>query len=927
MSLSNLIVQREIASIREVEEALARQVLYGGDLLTNLLEVCRVDESALLPLVAESYGLPPAPAGELPEASAEAKRMVAAETASRRNLVPLSLERETVVVAVAEPLAPEVEQELGFAFAKTIAQRIAPLVRIKQALARDYGVPLERRQERLLARLRGERDGLSSYPPLHGATSLEVKAPPKPPSAIPPPPAPALPSDPVRPVHSKGGTSRTLVREMVPPPARATSRRGPVTADVARTELEEATDKDAILDVLFEFTRQYFDFSAIFVVKGETVEGRDSFGAGSPRETVARMAVPLDMPSLIASAYKEKTTAARVPARDGIDAVLMADLGRRGKTECVVIPIIVRNRVVALLFNDSGEGGVDPAGLAEVMKMVGQAGNAFERIIMKKKLPARPAGSPASPDTSSKQPSKIEVQPAVEELAPPVRDLMNEALTAAKAEELPSGSMPGSTSLSSPPRMPADQPPPANLLAVRRPTGRPIPREEPESTKVATPPGKRTRSSQIRRAEAPPLEFGKSPPSQTIFGGSAEPFGRVPSAPPTKPMGSLPTDDATPAPPSRRSSPSPLATIKRVGTETAQGLPLFPATDMASAAATSSAQEPLPGPRPSTSVRPQPPPSEQQVSVAPHRPPSARVERTSVLPSVIVDVSSEYVGLVERVVANADEDAEAEILRGGANAMGAIMARFPGPLTIEPERLTHGQLPRAAECGPIIRLVAAQRRTALPFVLAHVGDQDVHRRFWATFLLSELVYPDALESLLQRLFDEDVQVQRAARAAARAFADAGIGSIVQRLESFASDASSPFEHRKQAIDALGEARDPSAVPVLVFLMQSGGDVGEAAKTALTVMARQDFGTDVKKWEAWWDANKDRHRLEWLIDSLMHDQAAIRAQAGEELKMITNEFFGYYEDLPKRERERAQKRYRDWWNSVGKVRFARPQRAD
>src|SRR3954447_5443040 len=77
MSLSTLIVQREIASIREVEEALARQVLYGGDLVTNLLEVCRIDEAQLLPLVAESLGLPPAPPGELPKPDPDAQRLVA----------------------------------------------------------------------------------------------------------------------------------------------------------------------------------------------------------------------------------------------------------------------------------------------------------------------------------------------------------------------------------------------------------------------------------------------------------------------------------------------------------------------------------------------------------------------------------------------------------------------------------------------------------------------------------------------------------------------------------------------------------------------------------------------------------------------------------------------------------------------------------
>ena len=61
MSLSSLIVQREVATMRQVEEALARQVIYGGDFVTNLLEVARLDESLLTRLLAESMRLPAAP--------------------------------------------------------------------------------------------------------------------------------------------------------------------------------------------------------------------------------------------------------------------------------------------------------------------------------------------------------------------------------------------------------------------------------------------------------------------------------------------------------------------------------------------------------------------------------------------------------------------------------------------------------------------------------------------------------------------------------------------------------------------------------------------------------------------------------------------------------------------------------------------------
>ena len=38
-TLSSLLVQRNVASMQAVEDAIARQVLYGDDLATNVLEV------------------------------------------------------------------------------------------------------------------------------------------------------------------------------------------------------------------------------------------------------------------------------------------------------------------------------------------------------------------------------------------------------------------------------------------------------------------------------------------------------------------------------------------------------------------------------------------------------------------------------------------------------------------------------------------------------------------------------------------------------------------------------------------------------------------------------------------------------------------------------------------------------------------------
>jgi len=1044
MSLSSLIVQREIASIREVEEALARQVLYGGDLLTNLLEVARLDEAVLLPIVAESLGLPAAPSGELPRPEPDAQRLVAAEVAVERNLAPLSVDRYGLTVAVAEPLSADVEQELAFALALPISQRIAPLVRIKQALARDYGVPLDRRLQRLLMRMStdGPRAG-STFPPMRDDFRLGAPRPPSIAPAAPPPSVMAI----VRPsVPPGGGGVGTLVRNAATPSMRPLRRRrGAITVDTARAELEDADERDTILDLLFEFARQYFDYTAVFIVHGEVAEGRDAFGDGASRDKVARIGVPLDLPSILQTSREKKATLQRVPSLDGLDAVLMNDLGRSGRTLCVVLPVVVRTRVVALLLGDGGDTGIDASTLDDLEGIVAAATAAFERLIVRRKLKGSvqpPAGTgesgaPAAPLFSMPPPTKlsqISDRPAVEELAPPIRDLLTEPISRVGEtirEPVVQTFLPEEDT-SSPlvsVRRPSDNvPPPANVLAVRRPSGRPIPREEPDSQsrlpavtamsnlgsaaqeaiqRISGTPGTGTpatssvsltpRSSR-RRGEAPKLDFGAVPPPSSMFGSEApggneverrliaeiqgrafesEPATSRDSRPPVIVPSNVPppvSSDPDPPPSPKAESPPPqrVASYRPPNTDPSpsslQG-DIIPA-DVHSAPASSEmlsaddadvdvvdaiepprsssrdAAPPTPWPSamevpvassprlppvPPSSGRPMPA-SEQQISVAAHRPPSSRSDHSRILPSVIVDVASEYVSLVERVVAGAKpgttegqtaDDAETELLRAGGYAMPAIMARFPGPVTIEPERLTDGPLPRVAECGPVLRLVASQRRTALPFVLSHVEDPDVDRRFWATYLLTELLYPDVLDPIVQRIFDGEPRVRRAARAAARAFAEGHPSTIVERLELVAMDGGESLGRRVLAVEALGEMREALAVPPLVPLLDDpNAQVVSAVRAALTAIARQDFGTSSQKWQTWWDANKDRHRLEWLIDALMHEHAALRAAAGEELKTITKEYFGYYDDLPKRERERAQARYREWWNTVGRVRFTR-----
>ncbi|MCX7635658.1 MAG: hypothetical protein N2Z74_07945, partial [Syntrophales bacterium] len=94
-------------------------------------------------------------------------------------------------------------------------------------------------------------------------------------------------------------------------------------------------------------------------------------------------------------------------------------------------------------------------------------------------------------------------------------------------------------------------------------------------------------------------------------------------------------------------------------------------------------------------------------------------------------------------------------------------------------------------------------------------------------------------------------------------------------------------------------------------------VAEAARRALVLITKQDYGRRERAWRKWWEKNRHRHRIEWLLDGLAHSSSDIRFAASEELRRVTHENFGYHFDLPKREREEARRRWIAWWEHVGR----------
>jgi hypothetical protein len=130
----------------------------------------------------------------------------------------------------------------------------------------------------------------------------------------------------------------------------------------------------------------------------------------------------------------------------------------------------------------------------------------------------------------------------------------------------------------------------------------------------------------------------------------------------------------------------------------------------------------------------------------------------------------------------------------------------------------------------------------------------------------------------------------------------------------------PAERAVPAAGALGELRDPLAVPALIDVLEGPPSLVRTAARALVEIAKQDFGQSRKKWLVWWETHKGADRVDWLLEGLSHKAPEIRFSASEELRLITGEYFGYHFDLPKREREEAKERWQQWWYQSGHARI-------
>jgi hypothetical protein len=374
LKLGTILLRDAIISLGQLEAGLRAQVLYGGKLGTNLVELGFVDLDTLGTYLGRITGLPVASKDHFENAPAESIAHFERGLAELYMAFPLGADRDTpeaLAVAVADPSDQTSLEQLAAQCECPIVPYIAPELRIYFYLEKHFDVERKARFVRAGTRreLHSMDDRRRSQPP-HGIEMPPVVRfePTRKPDAAPAPAEP--PKLPERPApHS--------------------------SFDEIIDTFEAATTRDQIGRALTEFAVGRFDACVVFLLRDANALGWRVYTVGntSSRADIETLSLPLGGASALQAAHDSRATyrGSAPAAGKPIETKLWKAIGTIVEPgEMLVVPVLVKARVVNLIYvHNEGPDHLFDAHVEEITRVGQHASAAYLRLIQDAKNGAR----------------------------------------------------------------------------------------------------------------------------------------------------------------------------------------------------------------------------------------------------------------------------------------------------------------------------------------------------------------------------------------------------------------------------------------------------------------------------------------------------------------------------------------------------------
>jgi len=160
-------------------------------------------------------------------------------------------------------------------------------------------------------------------------------------------------------------------------------------AATAALRLDSAQTRDEVVEALVGLCRRFFRRVVFFIVREPWVLGWTGSGEGMDPATTAELRFAIDQPSVFQTVVRGKTVFIGRLGPEAENQRLAKALGKRTATSAAVIPVVVKGRVVNLVYGDGGSSGNVRPNLGELMVLLQRTSRAYLRIIRRRIAEAR----------------------------------------------------------------------------------------------------------------------------------------------------------------------------------------------------------------------------------------------------------------------------------------------------------------------------------------------------------------------------------------------------------------------------------------------------------------------------------------------------------------------------------------------------------
>lgn len=386
--LGQLLVERGWVSGEQILRAIRSQRALGGRLGTCLLELEVIPEEKLLEILAEQQGAPVAPVETLKSIPEDVIHLVPPEVAGRCQAVPFSATERELDVVILNPRDVSLLDELAFCTSRKIRPHVVSEVRMAEALTKYYGFGCPHRFLMLLERLEESKSadnvGLEGLAPLAGGdprNRIEWKAPEEVFDSL-----DATLS--IQGEWRRSGQAGDEAGNATTAAAVVAEAAVPIELGDVDRLLEEVRSSNDVAAAMTRYLAPRVRRLALFQVRPDALVPWHCEGEDFDRSRFRALRISLREPSVFLNLKSGADLYYGALPPMPSHRQLVGCWGGDWPAECLLLPIRLAERLVAVVYADQGRRRMEGLDLESWRTLASMAAAALELCILRKKLRA-----------------------------------------------------------------------------------------------------------------------------------------------------------------------------------------------------------------------------------------------------------------------------------------------------------------------------------------------------------------------------------------------------------------------------------------------------------------------------------------------------------------------------------------------------------